>query len=82
MNIVTPYPFLSVLPLILLTIPLILVNLFLAKEKGKNVLLWTLLSILPIFNKKILAYLVGAKNKVLEEKIDKIMEKLEKLENR
>jgi hypothetical protein len=50
------------LPLILLTIPLIFICHQLAKEKGKNVSLWTVLGIIPIVNYFVVLYLVGASN--------------------
>jgi hypothetical protein len=50
----------------------------LAKEKGKNVTLWTVLGIIPVVNTFALAYLVGAVNALLEKKVDRLLSLLEK----
>ena len=77
----TPNPMLSFLPLLLLTIPIAIISYHLAKEKGKNIVLWTLLSIMPFFNGMFLAYLIGAKNLIMEKKVDRLLEILDKHEN-
>ena len=51
----------------------------LAREKGMSVSLWTLLGIVPVFNLFFLVYLVGATNRHVAEKLDKIEAKLEEL---
>ncbi|MFC2151692.1 hypothetical protein ACFLSE_04120 [Bacteroidota bacterium] len=67
------YPMASFLPLFLFAIPTIIFSFILAKEKGKNILLWTLLAFIPVFNFLFLLYLVGATNKILEEKVDSLI---------
>ena len=49
----------------------------LAKEKGKNITLWTILGLVPDVNFYSLLYLLGAPSKVLEEKMDRILNLLQ-----
>ena len=49
----------------------------LAKEKGKNITLWTILGLVPAVNFYSLLYLLGAPSKVLEEKMDRILNLLQ-----
>lgn len=69
-------PILSLLPLVLLTVPLAILVYHLAKEKGKNVPLWTVLACIPLVNIFILWYIIGTPSKKLEEKMDRILEAL------
>jgi len=66
--------FMSFVPLIILTIPLFFICRSLAQEKGRNVNLWSILGIIPAVNYFAVIYLVGAKNNILENKLDKIIE--------
>jgi hypothetical protein len=50
----------------------------LAREKGRNVTLWTVLALIPIFNFLFMWYFVGASNLKLEQKVDEILRKLDK----
>ena len=74
----TCLPFAAFLPWLILTIPLVFICHRLAKEKGKNVTLWTVLGIIPVVNYFALAYLVGAANTLLEKKVDRLLSLLEK----
>ncbi|GDY26710.1 hypothetical protein AHAT_26000 [Agarivorans sp. Toyoura001] len=47
-----------------------------AKEKGRNVVLWTILECIPFLNMWMLAFFVGATNLKQENKLDKILDKL------
>ncbi len=76
-----PNPMISFLPLVIIMVPLIFVVRKLAIEKGKNVVLWTILACIPIVNFIILWYIVGTPNKRLEDKLDKILEYLDKSES-
>jgi hypothetical protein len=77
-----PNPILSLLPLIIIMIPMIFVIRTLAKEKGKDVILWTVLACIPLVNFIILPYIVGTPSKRLEDKMDRIIETLNRLEGK
>lgn len=77
-----PNPILSLLPLIIVMIPMIFVIRKLSKEKGKDVVLWTVLACIPLVNFIILPYIVGTPSKILEDKMDKIIETLNRLEGK
>jgi hypothetical protein len=51
---------------------------FLAKDKGRNVALWTVLGMIPIVNFLCVWYFVGASNLRVEKKIDSLIEALQK----
>ncbi|TLX72399.1 hypothetical protein E9993_17845 [Labilibacter sediminis] len=71
-----PNPILTLLPFILIMIPMVFVINRLAKQKGKNVTLWTILACIPFANMIILPYIVGAPSKIHEDKMNKIIELL------
>jgi len=73
-----PNPIISLLPLVIVMVPMIFVIWRLAKEKGKNTTLWTILACIPFVNFIILPYIVGTPSKTLENKLNKILELLEK----
>jgi uncharacterized BrkB/YihY/UPF0761 family membrane protein len=52
----------------------------LAKEKGKDITLWTVLSLIPLINFFVLLYLVGTPNTALDKKVDRILNLLPKEE--
>jgi hypothetical protein len=79
-SLMQPNPLVSFLPLIIIMIPMIFIVNRLAKEKGKNVVLWTILACIPIVNMIILPYMVGTPSKIQEEKLDRILELLSKQE--
>ena len=66
------------LPLIIITLPIVFICNSLAKEKGKNVMLWTILGIIPGVNYYSLLYLASASNNFTDKKIDKILVILQK----
>jgi preprotein translocase subunit YajC len=76
-----PNPLISLLPLLLILVPMPFLAYALSKEKGKNIPMWTVLSCIPIVNIFILWYLIGTPNKKLEEKMDRILEALKNREN-
>lgn len=51
---------------------------FLAKEKGRNVLKWTILGAIPFVNIACIWFFVGAANLHTERKLDKILAELRK----
>lgn len=75
-----PNPILSLLPMILIMVPMIFVIRGLAKAKGKDMTLWTVLACIPFVNFIVLPYIVGVPSKIQEDKMDKILELLNKLE--
>lgn len=66
---------LSLLPLVILTIPLGFIARMLAKEKGRNIPLWTVLGFIPFVNYFCFVFFIGAANLRLEKKIDQLLEK-------
>lgn len=66
--------FLTFLPMAVLTLSLGPVAFLLAREKGRNVVLWTILGFIPILNYFFLAFFMGAANLRLESKIDRLLE--------
>ena len=75
-----PGTFAAFLPLIVLTIPIVFICNRIAKEKHKNVTLWTVLGLIPAVNYFALFYLIGSANTVLEKKLDTVLELLQKSE--
>lgn len=71
-------PWVTFLPWLIMTLPIVFICHRLAKEKGKNVTLWTVLGIIPVVNYFALAYLVGSVNALLEKKVDRLLSLLEK----
>ena len=72
--------FTQILMYILISIPVAVTCYLLAKEKkGTNVMMWIVLGILPIVNFFFaLPYLIGTRNMVLEAKIQRLLQILEK----
>ena len=81
-SIAQPNPLISFLPLLIIMIPLIFIIRKLAMEKGKNVILWTVIACIPIVNFVILWYIVGTPSKIIEDKMDKILESLNKSDSK
>jgi preprotein translocase subunit YajC len=75
-------PLASLLFLVVIMIPMVFVVNKLAKEKGRNVTLWTVIACIPFINFISIAYIVGAPSKRLEEKMDKIMEALNRMDQK
>lgn len=64
-------------PFLLFSIPAAAVAFALSRQKGRNVVLWTLLGIIPMVNIFTTWFLVGATNLILDEKIDRILKRIE-----
>jgi len=76
-----PYFFISrFVSFIVIYIPVVLICYMLAKEKGKDITLWTVLSLIPVINFFVLLYLVGTPNTALDKKVDRILNLLPKEE--
>ncbi|WP_175905707.1 hypothetical protein [Burkholderia seminalis] len=63
----------SFIPLLIACIGVAFAGHYLAKDKGRPVLRWTILCIIPFVNFYCLAYLVGCTNLRLEAKLDAIL---------
>ncbi len=68
----------SLLPLLLMTLPLGIVSHLLAKDKGRNVSLWTILGLIPLVNYFCILYFMGASNLRLEKKVDYLLRQQDK----
>ena len=68
------------LPLIIISIPIMFICRSLAKEKGKDVTLWTILGLIPGINIYSLLYLFGASSTILERKIDNILAQMKMMQ--
>ena len=71
-----PNPLMSFLPLIIISLFFGLVAHFLAKEKGRNVTLWTVLGFIPVVNIPCVWFFIGAANLNVEKKLDALLERL------
>jgi len=65
----------SFVPLIITGFIFSIVANMLAKEKGRNVTLWTVLACIPVVNAFCFPFFIGAANLKLEEKIDRLLER-------
>ena len=63
---------LSLMPLILMSIPIGITARKLAKEKGRNVTLWTVLGFIPLVNYFCIMFFIGAANLRVERKLDEL----------
>ena len=68
------------LPMIIISIPIMFICRSIAKEKGKDVTLWTILGLIPVINIYSLFYLFGASSTILERKIDKILAQMKMMQ--
>jgi len=68
------------LPIIIISIPIMFICRSIAKEKGKDVILWTILGLIPGINIYSLLYLFGAPSTILERKIDKILAQMKMMQ--
>lgn len=66
--------FMSFIPLLLLSVVLGVVGHYLAKDKGRPVMRWTILCIIPFLNFYCLVYLIGCTNLRIEAKLDAILQ--------
>lgn len=65
--------FMSFVPLLILSVVLGVVGHYRAKDKGRPVMRWTILCIIPFVNFYCLAYLIGCTSLRLEAKLDAIL---------
>ena len=64
---------LSFLPLAIITLVFGITSYFLAKEKGRNILLWTVVGFIPLLNMFFIWFFIGATNLKTEQKLDEII---------
>jgi hypothetical protein len=65
---------LQLVPFAILSMGLGLQAFLLARDKGRNVVLWTVLGLIPLVNFFCMWFFVGASNRNLEKKIDQLLE--------
>jgi hypothetical protein len=65
------------MPFLVLAIPTAIIGNLLAREKERNVPLWTLLGAIPGVGWFSVAFFIGASNRRLERKLDAILNRLE-----
>ena len=65
---------LAFLPLLIILVLTAIPAHFLAKDKGRNVALWTVLGLIPLVNYICMFYFIGASNLRLEKKLDALLE--------
>lgn len=70
--------FLSLIPIIILMVPLIFLNIAAAKRKGKDPILFGILSFIPFVNMFSFFYLISLTDKSVIEKLDMIIANLKK----
>jgi amino acid permease len=68
--------FIPLLTLLTVSVAWALVAFFLAKEKGRNVVLWTILGAIPLLNIACTWFFIGAANLRFERKLDELLSRL------
>jgi len=66
------------MPMLLMSIGMAIPAGLLAKNKGRSVVLWVVLHLIPVVNFFCMPYLIGVSNLRFEKKLDSIMAKLDK----
>jgi hypothetical protein len=66
--------FLAFVPLLIISVLIAIPAHLIAKDKGRNVPLWTILGLIPLVNYVCMFFFVGASNLRLEKKIDALLE--------
>ena len=66
----------SFVPLLLMSLMFGFIARALAKEKGRDTTLWTILGFIPLVNMICMPFFIGASNFKIEKKLDEIMERL------
>lgn len=65
----------SFIPLLIFSLITSISAYLLAKEKGRNVTLWTVLGAIPLVNFICMPFFIGAANLRLERKIDELLKR-------
>jgi hypothetical protein len=66
----------QLIPILLLSLIITITAYKLAKEKGRNVALWTILGAIPFLNFFFIWFFVGAANLRLERRIDELSKRI------
>jgi hypothetical protein len=66
----------QLVPMLVLSLGIMLVAYKLAKEKDRNVVLWTILGAIPILNIVCVWFFIGAANRRLERKLDDLSRRI------
>ncbi len=74
---VSPAGLVSFVPLLIYSLAFGLTSFLLAKNKGQNVVVWTILGLIPLVNMFCIGYFIGSSSKVTDDKLDKILARLE-----
>jgi hypothetical protein len=69
--------YVSFIPLLLLSLGISITGFLLAKEKGRNVALWTIVGLIPFINFLAVWFFIGATNLNAERKLDKLLQLLD-----
>ena len=72
----------SMLPIILMSLFIAVSANLLAKEKGRNVIKWTILGAIPLVNFVCIWFFVGAANLKVERKLDELAARLDAIGTR
>lgn len=73
-----PQPgFAPLIPLLIMILPIVIINIFLAKRKGRNPIFYGIFSIIPVVGIYLAIYLASLTDKSILGKIDKLIQMLE-----
>lgn len=61
--------------LLVMSIPVAITAHLLAREKGRNVVLWTVLGCIPLLNFFCMSFFIGAANLKLERNLDELLQR-------
>ena len=69
--------FLAFLPLIIMSLGIAVASHLLARDKGRNVTLWTILGLIPLLNFAFIWFFIGASNLRVERKLDELLSRVQ-----
>jgi hypothetical protein len=70
-------PTITFIPMLLMSIPILIMNIILAKRKGRNAVLYFVISIIPLAGYFAAIFLASLTDKSINDKINRILEMLE-----
>jgi hypothetical protein len=68
----------GLLPLVIMSVGIGVAAYFLAKDKERNVVRWTVLGCIPVVNIVAVWFFIGASNLRVERKLDEVLQRLAK----